>query len=225
MSVRKYKTSQIIRTKLQEYYRRPELNWVDTFVDELYDNPDDFIEIGDKYKISFELDDDTCESLIKKSGYIDTLDIYRVFIPLSTVVFIDKGLYKNDFKIELKEWLAHENIHKQQNQLKSKDQPYYNGPDSIRYYSQQVEIDAMAHSVAYELETKIGINNASDAVDYIIEGDINKLSVKAQHTVDNYKNEIKGIPWRRFLSEIYDYYNKPHDKEGKLNLKWALKKN
>ena len=198
--------------KLLEAYRDTGLPWVKGFVDELYDNPDDFERTCEKYKISI------LGGTVKKPGthvlaasYNDTTDSYKVTLTKNCLDDVDRGLRRDEFETELHEFLIHEETHRQQNQLKSRERPYFDLPDEfdqedvVRHLSQQVEIDANGRGVAYEASKKVPHDSSEDLLVKLVKGDLDKyLSRKATMVLQYYK-KIGGDPWRRFLKKAYEY--------------------
>jgi hypothetical protein len=221
----KYKNShQVIREyikyldvleALKEAYKSPNFEWIEKFVNELYTNPGNSDEICNKYKVELGLGGSDKNNKVTHAKYNDISDNYTFYISDEAFEDIDYNKNKDEFITELMEFVAHEDTHKQQNQLDSYKRDYFTPSDYDdleqvdKHLSQQVEIDANGRGVAYEAGQKISYKDSKDLLNKIIAGkkkDIDLLSKKSYVILNHYRR-IGGKIWRRFLKQFYSYYN------------------
>ena len=204
-----------VKQKLLEAYRRTDLSWIESFVDELYAQPTDFEDILAKYKIEFTIGDEKPETFIRSAEYLPSTDVYSLEITENAFDDIEKGRNREYFKIELYEFLSHEDAHRQQNQLRNSQQPYSRlTPDAIdadivRHLSQHDEIDASARGIAHEAFMKIPHTSNRDLMSKLINSDLSELlSEKSYSRLVRYR-QIGGAVWRRLLKRAYEYLDSP----------------
>ena len=204
----------VVLEKLLESYRNTGLPWVKGFVDELYGNPDDFENVCKKYKI--DITGGTVEkdnTYVLRASYNDTTDSYKINLTKNCLDDVDRGAHKDEFEVELHEFLVHEETHRQQNQLNSRLQPYYDlskdatVEETIKHLSQRIEIDANARGVAYEASEKM---SREDLLGSLIKGDLDEQLSEKATTVLRFYKYIGGDVWRRFLKKAYEYLKPNH---------------
>jgi hypothetical protein len=194
---------------LREYYKRPDFNWVSEMVDKIYANKESIDEIADKYHVEFE-DGGDSKLLIPRASYNNSDDKYYIWLNDTAINNIKSNKKSDDLKREIESFLWHEETHRQQNQLKSSEQPYTGGdidPDNWEeqksYLSQYCEIDAFARSVAADIW-----KNGADSKDIANLKNL-KMSYTSKHLIQSYEM-IGGEVYKKFLKEIYNWYNEPY---------------
>jgi hypothetical protein len=215
-NLEEYLKKQFILDRLLEAYRRPDLSWIENFVDEIYKNPDDMRDIGKKYKtklLSSDIIDDNHQIL--SASYSKIKDIYEITLTENAISDLEEGRSRNkdELKTELYEFLVHEETHRQQNQLNQYKQKYTDLPinatseDADKHVSQKVEIDANGRGIAYEALKKIPHNSKDELIKKIITEnkiDLDILSDKSKALLLAYRR-IGGKVWRKFIRRLYDF--------------------
>jgi hypothetical protein len=195
-------------SSLREYYRKPNFEFVSKMIDDICDNLDKIDEISNKYDIEFE-DGQNSQLLVVRASYRSSDNKFHIWLSDRAIKSLQTKTNLNDLKREIESFLWHEDTHKQQNQEKNAEQPYFsdfepsNWEEVKKYLSQYVEIDSFARCVAEDLW-----QNGADSKD------LNNLesldmSVTSRNLIRDYK-KIGGKVWAKFLQEIYKSYNEPY---------------
>jgi hypothetical protein len=190
---------------LQEMYKKPLLDIIDTFVHDILHSNLDSNTIYEKHRIYIDLVEPGKNPKDKRlvyNGYYNPLhNTYRFEIrdDIDTLGDVDSALIQ-----ELKEIYVHEETHEQQNQGKNRLQPYDNGDGDLeKYLSQYQEIPAMARSIAYTLKIKTNLDY-KEVIRAIINDDtiLQTLPDDFKIAIKLYRN-INGKVWREFLKQAY----------------------
>jgi hypothetical protein len=228
----------MIDSILQEMYKKPILDIIDKFVDDILNN----IELSEtygKYRMYITFVDPNTKIKKQKNGKMSKYD------PIEDI-FVYKAAYdqlnyiykfeirddleeiydaKNRLKQELKEIYVHENTHEQQNQLKHRLQPYDDGDgDLIDYLSQYQEIAAMARGVAYALESRVKFHDEKDLIRSIASDSkkLDKLPIVYKSTIRQYR-QIGGKVWKEFLKHVYLFFFYDPEAHGTVEYRKWLK--
>jgi hypothetical protein len=227
---REWSYSNTILESLIEMYRKPNFEWVEEFVDELYETQDEII--SKKYKVELIQGYSKPNTQVLEATYNSQLDIYKITLSENGIEDICKKINKKELIVEIMEFIVHEETHRQQNKLDNFKQIYYPYPDDnnldhvIKHISQQVEIDANGRGVAYELKNKFPDDTKIGIITRIIKGsdDLDILSDKARTLIKGYRY-ISGYVWRRFLQQAYEYLDSPRISGGLAEYREWLEKN
>jgi hypothetical protein len=194
---------------IQESYYRNGFDWVRLMVDDLYEEEIENVE--SKYGVDFEIK--TSGEI--EAGYIPSKKRYIIYLPDDIArAIITKKNVKTKLCTALVDCLVHEDTHRQQDQpgSKQKYEQIKMEPDDTydtlqkkkeKYYSQKTEVDAYARQVAAAFYDKNV--SAKTALDSIVgrNGVFLELPEHLKNYVDTYR---KMKTWRKFLCEIYRYF-------------------
>jgi hypothetical protein len=201
-------------SSLLKMLRKPDLSWVDNFINDLLHNDDitDLEYLKKKYKVDVRFEAPSSKmknnAFIIRASYSTKMHLYTFIVRKD---FGSLGNIDNALAQEIREFYTYEQTHEQQDQLKSSLQRYYDGSedDIAQYLSQDEEITAMARGVAYTIKSRSSLEEDDDVVKAIVMNDtaiLNFLPDKDQATVALYR-EIGGNAWKKFLKSVYSYFN------------------
>jgi len=195
---------------LKEVFHKPNLNIIDTFVDQLYKFPDNYQNLCKQY--NFELvaklpdNDAKKDNIVLWARYSSSTNIYTFCLNENALDLVDANLKKDEFKIEMKRAFVHENTHFQQNKGNFSKQKY-KSPDaptvsSFDYVTQWSEIPAWAREVAGYLEQK-GFTQ-KNVIYYLELGNLDLLDTGMQDLI--FFMKMSTPVWHKFLGEVYRYF-------------------
>ena len=234
-----FNISCMIDSIIQEMYKKPILDIIDHFVDDILNDNIDFIKTYKKYSIYIKFVPPKSNKNQKKGkmSKYDPIEYTLVYdAAYDQLNYIYKFEIRNDLDKmydlrkrltrELKELYIHENTHEQQNQLKHRLQPYDNGDgDLVKYLSQYQEIAAMARGVAFALKSRAKFNDLKDLINAIVNDSpkLNKLPIEHKSTIKQYR-QIGGKVWRNFLKHVYLFFFYDPEAHGTVEYRNWLKK-
>jgi tRNA 2-selenouridine synthase SelU len=216
---RMYRTQQTGK-QLREAYRDLDTTFIINFVDELYDGNEDLDDLENKYGIIVIQKDG--DDYVTGAAYYPDLDKYTLAFSDVALETIDSKLDKDELYNQVEAAIVHEYVHKQQNQLNSKNQKIIRAQEDLdEYYKQKHEIDAYAKGITHEWLQKL---NRQNAIGKLKNNDFSDLSDDTQYLIGNYKR-LGQEPFKRLLSEIYrQLYQEPSTYQtDELALKNTLK--
>jgi len=194
-----------VKLILKEMLKRPDLDWVENFAhDVLYSNNDlDYFIEKYNVEIYFEPIAMGCQ-YVNSASYEKERNIYKLYI--RDDIKILKNINIKYLIQEIKEFIVHENTHKQQDKENISESNYYNDQDINKYLSQREEIAPMAHGIAYTLSSRTGLND-DEIVKAIANNDpiLKTLPKKDQAVIDLYR-QIGGKVWKLFLKKVYYFF-------------------
>jgi hypothetical protein len=208
--------------KLKEYYVKSDFSKIRQFFERLYDG-EDLLDVESDF--DYELMEGEGDLAVNGAAYQPDRDKIVIYVHPNIIEDIDSGKrnFKNDVIKEAELAIAHEEVHRQQNQLdmwSNTQSKLIRGQEDYKGYISQVhEIDAHAAGIAEYLKRK---HNNKTILGFLSKGEFPTLRDDFQYVVDTYK-EIGGKVWEKFLKEIYDYIEEPLKKSDKLELKNTLK--
>jgi len=194
-----------INTILKEMYKSPDLDWIDSFVDELYDNKNiNSKYIENKYNIFILFEKATPFEIIVSASYNYKLKLFIITFNEDLDYWVEKNINREDVKTDLLQYI----VHKQQDQsIHSFDN--ITGVSELDKSKHQ-EIDAYARDIAFQIENQFGISG-NDVIREIIKysrNELNKINNLNKICLDNIKYYYSkgGSIWKRFLAEVWRYF-------------------
>lgn len=202
--------------KLQEVYTRTDLSFIDEFIYDLQQSNGEFEKleaIQDKYNCKLEFINGKDNTLFKQAGYgyvLNKLNIVLYVEAFEKLLNGDLDLNKSIF--DLKRFLTHEDTHIQQGE-RSKNKAFKNyvrlgrlysknPEDNISYFNQQIEADAYARQIGFQIQQQYpGITN-NEAFDLIKQ---NKIENEVLNVYKNKSNDISEKVRRKFWHTLWQY--------------------
>ena len=204
-------------SKMIEAYRVTNLKWVENMIDELYSDTDNYEDICSKYNVKLYSESVHLKGglLIYRADYDMDEKCFIVTLSQDGVDAIDNNEKKKDLITEMESILTHEDTHSQQDKGKNREQKYISpvqGDEKSKkdYLYQQVEVDAYARSIAYELKEKnysvqeifdALVSGNKDILSSLSEGNRSALEIYRDNRDKNFTEKT----WRRFLRQVYLY--------------------
>lgn len=210
-------------TKLQEVYTKTDTIVVDNFLKDIYTNAiceEDVCDIAKEYNLYVEFKNSDKVDLVIRGGYgYELNDIVFYFSRKGLENFLSNDLtFYNKAVFDMKRFLTHEDTHKQQGS-RSKNKAFKNyiklpvlysknPEENIKYFNQQVEADAYARQVGFQLKQKFPDKTASEIFEAI-----KQKSVRSEilGVYSNKDNEISEKNRRAFWSALWQYLDNQED--------------
>ncbi|MDR2436605.1 MAG: hypothetical protein LBD17_00820 [Endomicrobium sp.] len=214
---------------LYEAYYRPDLRWIDNFVDDIWSSFlknhdfDKLKKIGAKYKVHILMEfanmNEDFHSIL--NGFYNPISKqYFLKVGRNFIQSINFPPAEMRMKIRLKEVFMHENTHEQQFDSIKNEEILKNEAKKAGYLS-KYEIDAYARGVASTLSEFFSPDQIMTA--FIKENGLEELisTLKIRNrklfkwlNYYVYLKEIYPKVWKRFVRAIYDYfYNDVNSKQ------------
>ena len=196
------------RITIREAFYHTGFDWVKNLVEDFYTpNFDDFEK---KYNVNIVVVDDETTLLVKEAEYDPVTNLYTLYIPRK----VGEKVEKNDRSIvlrlidEITDCLVHEDTHRQQNQTSSEKDPYKkkdeDNPDE--YYMQTRETSAYARQIAEQYrKKKYDVKTTVRNLIKCTSESLSPLESSSKSDAERYK-QIGGKVWRKFLEEVYMYF-------------------
>jgi hypothetical protein len=186
---------------LREFYVKYDLSWVDDLVNDLYDNSVSDNDIKEKYSVVISFESDENDVIVVVCAYDQSDKRYHIALNERLIMSDIEDQLKSNLTIELKRAIAHEDTHRQQDQIGMDASRIASPSDGTRkYLSQPQEIDARARELAYFFENEKC--NAKEALRRIEQMD----SLGSYTEVVQWYHLIGGSIYKKFLSEVYRYF-------------------
>jgi hypothetical protein len=197
----------MVNRLLNEAYLEPDLSWVDKFVNELYTHKDlDALENDYLIVISIDNENVDTERMIQKASYDPVTKKYHIYLSDKNIDDIDRGYNREQFTLELKRVIYHEDTHRLQDQNDAFSKTKIANIDNTKeYVSNYHEIDAFAREVALSFK-ELGYS-LQKTVEYIEKINYNissndKIEKDLKEIIWQYRNADSSV-YRKFLKEVY----------------------
>lgn len=203
-------------TKLQEVYTKTDVSFIEDMLEEMYDanTEEELYEIASKYNCVIEIIDSQSPHLFLKGGYGYELGKITFFFSSTGLQnFWEDANGEFDRAVfDLKRSLTHEDTHKQQD-LKSKSKAFKSykklpntAPEDPKeadyYFDQNVEADAYARQVGFQLRKKFPNLDAKSIFDKIKNNKINSQIISEYRDKDT---DISEKNRRKFWHTLWQY--------------------
>ncbi len=201
---------------IREIYTKPELDWVNSLVDYIFDSPEISQKyLNKKYNIDIELDDYDDFTIIDDASYNPETNLITLYLNNKLDELINKNYSRKEVVLEFKRFIHHEMYHYQQGnngikkptkeERQNRFRAFYNKelkPEEIKLLVQ--EVDAHSKNVGKVLQDNgFKLKDAIESLEFN-NYPTNLFSKTELDEINLYKSH--SAEWKRFLLGVYKYY-------------------
>ena len=205
--------------------RRPNLEWVEYFIDDILNDEYDHSYYLKKYNIDIHLEPIAKDCLfINHASYSPKEKVFRLYIreDIDDATVMDKI----KFAQEIREFFVHEDTHMQQDQLESYKQHYYPDVFDVRHFTQYEEITPYARGIAYAIMIRKPEWDYDKIIEAVVKNDPDLKLFLPQKDIAilNAYQKVDDKTLKRFLKKMHEFfYYKDFNSGGKIELRQWLK--